>query len=337
MNDPRTAIDTNALEAVYEAFVSGRDRPKSTEFAAPGRLFAELLNAQTRGRLPEAERTVVESCWGGHYRGIVAARKEHLEQSRQELEAVRVVLRTSSLSAEASLLIQVLLDPAEAYLHFKLNDYERARELVLSGAALNHRLAEEFGYGIISAQRMQLCHNILRVNSRQGKRAETVRLAAAFLDYLEFDENRLPPEIAWAWIVRDAVPDSIVRYYFDQVCGEAALALAGSNEAALFQPLGRHADPGRCPGGFSGHAHAWVAAKLTMLEGDLANYLGRACELLRLGRAAELSLWFATILDVISACRSLGHEGVKMAEQLSEAASQIHDAPWLFRPSVVHP
>lgn len=331
MTNSRTGINMDELRRVYEAFAEGRDSPPSKTYAAPGRLFAELLNAKMKSRLSAEESTVVESGWGGQYRAIVAARKGQIEESKQEVRAVRSVLEAGSLSIEASLLIQVLLDPAEAYLHYKLGDDALARQLVLSGAALNHSLTEEFDYGIISAQRMQLCHNILRINSRQGRRQEAVHLASAYLDYLEFDESPLPAEIDWGWIARSDVPESIVQYYFDQICGEAALALAGTNDGELFQSIARHAGQTKCRAGFAAHAHAWLAAKQTLLADDWANYLEQARELLRLGKTSELSLWFATIIDVISVCSSLGIEGARVAERISVEASQIPNAPWLLQ------
>lgn len=337
MAGSRKVMDMNILKRVYEAFAQGKDRPPSKAFTAPGKLFAESLNARMHSRISEAERPLVESCWGGQYRGIQAARKDQIAQARMELQAIRTVLETTSLSTEASLLIQVLLDPAEAYLYYRINEYERARELVERGASHNHRLTDEFGYGIISAQRMQLCHNILRINLRQDRRKDTVVLAGAFLDYLEFGDAHLPEEIAWAWIARDAVPESIVQYYFDQVCGEAALASAGTKDPALFQPLAQHAPPRRaCRSRFGPHAHAWIACKAAMLKSDWEACLVQACGLLEMGRTAELSLWFATIIDVVFVCQSLGAEGVRVASQIAGEAASIPDAPWLLRPAVTH-
>src|SRR5690242_2149925 len=171
-------MEMSRLQRVYEAFVHGRDRPPSKAFTAPGRLFGELLNAKMHSRLSPEESKVVESCWGGQYRGLLATRKDQIEQAKQEFEKVRSVLQAGSLSAEASLLVQVLLEPAEAYLYYKLDDYERAREFVARSSSFNHRLSDEFGYEIISAQRMQLCHNILRIHTKQGQRRKTVMLAS---------------------------------------------------------------------------------------------------------------------------------------------------------------
>jgi hypothetical protein len=320
----------DVLQRVHKAYLQGQQRAPSKTYTAPGRLFAEHLNVQVNSRVPETEFAAIQSCWGRNYQALLAARKNDFDGSGRQFQALRSELEKGGFSAEGALLVQVLLDPAEAYLHYKRNNYTRARELVLRGVSINHRLTDEFGYGIISAQRMQLFHNLLRITSREGRIEDTVRLAAAYLDDLEHDSNCLPGEFVWARIVRESVPESISQYYFDQICGEAALALAGSEDRELFGQLANHINNENCREGFAGHAHSWIATTQLRFDGKIQDYLDQACQLLELGKAAELSLWFATVFDVVAASRTLGLSGVIVADCIYEEACKMPEAPWIF-------
>jgi hypothetical protein len=324
-------MEKEVLLRVREAFLHGMRQSPSKAYTAPGRLFADRLTAEINSRLPEKEVEIINSCLARQHRALVAARKGDLDQSLQELQNVRSQLAASYLSQESILLIEVLVDPVEAYCRYRVDDYGGARALILSAVHTNQLLSTDYGYEILSAQRMQLCHNMLLITSREGRHNDTVILAAAFLDYLEFGADSLPEDIAWAHVIRDAVPESIMEYYFDQICGEGALAIAGSNDCKLFEHIAHHANPPGCAKTFAPHAHKWVAAKHASLRADVEKYLCQACKLLEYGKASELSLWFATIIDVVIACRSLGNEGIKVANNIFDEASRMPDAPLQLR------
>jgi hypothetical protein len=323
------AMSKVSLEQVHQAFQIGRHRSPSNDYSAPGRLFASRLKEEVSSRVPTVEFSAIDSLWQKLGQALWAAKKNDLEGSRNRFRSTRSALEESLLSEVGILLVRTLLDPAEAYYHYKLDDYSRARELVLSGVAVNHRLTGEFGVGIIGAQRMQLCHNILRITTREGKGDQTVRLAGSYLNYLEHNRTPLLDEIEWAEIVRD-FPDSIVQFYFDQVCGEAALALAGNSDSRLFSWIADHAIPNACSPHYASHGHSWISITQRRFEGDIDEYLHRVCELLQLGRTAEPSLWFATAFDVAAVCRMRGPEGAKIANSIHDEMSIMPEAPWIF-------
>src|SRR5258708_5595547 len=178
-------MKSQLAEALYQAFLTGRDCKRPEAVDAPGRLFASLLNTQMSSRIPQAESAVVEWCWAHQYRALVAARSEQLEHCRVGLAEVHAVLDGGLLSNEATLLVRVLLEPAEAYVDYVNQEYGRACERVRSASVINHHLSEELGYEVLSAQRLQLCHNLLRIRSRQRRGAEAINHASAGLDDVE--------------------------------------------------------------------------------------------------------------------------------------------------------
>ncbi|MGX0966072.1 hypothetical protein AB7M63_006521 [Bradyrhizobium japonicum] len=318
------------LDRVQRAFLHGRHRPPSHAYAAAGKIFAAQFKDEVVSKLPPREFTAVEGFWQRQARGLSAAKKGDLEQSQSEFKAALSALEESALSEQAILLVRLLLDPGRAYYRYLLGDYGRARELVLGAAVTNHRLVTEFGLAIVSAQRMQLCHNILRITTREGKREETVRLAAGYLSYLEHDVAPLPDEIDWAYIVRD-FPDSIVQFYFDQVCGEAALALAGSDDWRAFSLLLDHAAPGNCSASFASHGHSWITVTRYRFREQIEEYLERVCALLELGKTGEPSIWLASVFDVAAVCRKLGSRGKQVADRISHEMESLPDARWIFQ------
>jgi hypothetical protein len=320
---------TEPLDRVQKAFFQGRYRAPSNAYAAPGLVFASRFKDEVANKLSVAEFRIVEGFWDRQARALSAAKRFELDQSHHQFQEARSALRQSDMSEQGQLLVLTLLDPAAAYYHYQRGDYARARRLVLDGVSANRRLTEVYGVGILSAQRMQLCHNILRITTREEKREETVRLAAAYLNYLEYHTAPLPEAIAWADIVRD-FPDEIIPFYFDQVCGEAALALLGTDDTRLFGELAGHANWPGCLTTFAPHGHSWIATAQCKYRGQTEEYLHRACGLLEVGRTGEPSLWLATVFDVAAVCRSLGAPGRALAALIYDEMIGMPDASWIF-------
>jgi hypothetical protein len=316
------------LERLQRAFLDGRHRPPSNAYSAAGRVFATHFRNEVSNHVSAKEFAAIETFWQRQGQALAAARRMELDQSCRAFRETRSALEQSGLSIKGAFLVQTLLDPAEAYLHYQQNDYRCARQLVLSGVSINRRLTDEFGVGILSAQRMQLFHNLLRIATREGRRDDTIRLAAIYLNYLEHDCAPLPDDIAWAEINRD-FPDSIVQFYFDQVCGEAALALIGDEDPRSFARIASHLAQA-CSPTFAPHGHLWMAVTQHRFQGQIDEYLNGACSLLEPGKTAEPSIWLGTVFDVAAVCRKAGPPGQELAAFIYREMSSLPDARWIF-------
>jgi hypothetical protein len=323
------------LQAVKEVFVEGRSRPPYETEASSGRRFGELFRASLWRRLKPAELSFFDFCASRHCEVLQSARRDQLGQARHSFDDVWERFRSEHLSSEGRLLVQTFLEPAETYLHYKLKEYRRAREFVLHTSALDQTLVTDFGFSPMSARRLQLGHNLLRIHARLGERRDVVHLAGAFLDYLELRVESLPEPLACPRAFLACVPETILDYYFDKFCGVLALVLAGSTDestAALFRPLAHHAGPNGCQGdGFGAHGHAWLYGKQLAMRGEIEAFLVRATDLLQVGKMSEPTLWFATIIEVVGFYRSLGPEGSRLADWIADDASMLVDAPWALR------
>ena len=326
------------LRRVAKAFADGHACAPSETAGDALSAYSELLETSIAARLPREEWSFVQSCAHQHHQTLRAAQQHRLDQAGQLADAVWSRVRSRRLSLVGELLVQVLLPPADAYLLYRLEQYDRARDVIWQVSAVDHRLITEFGYVLLSAHRLQLGHNLLRIHTRLAEHGQAVDLARTLLDYVELREEPLSSELLSPRAALDSVPVTVLGHYFDQICSEVALLLAGRNDAtnrALFQPLAAHAEPDRCPDhGVGAHAHAWLRLKRLALAGDVEPFLLTAADLLSRGRMSAAPLWFATIIEAAGICRSLGREGAILADDMVATAATFADAPWVLKQPV---
>ena len=147
-------------------------------------------------------------------------------------------------------------------------------------------------------------------------------MGAAFLDYLDALAGDLPESLACAGAARFGArgdPRDVLR----QVRRELALPRGKDDEdaAGLFRPLAHHADADACDGKRPRRPTQMPgSAKGLALRGEVGPFLPRAADLLRLGRLAQLALWFATVIEVAGVCRSCGR-GRRLANRMLAEAS----------------
>lgn len=255
--------------------------------------------------------------------------------ARRAHDGLWAYLDGTPLSAAGRMLARALVEPIEAYYFYRLADYRRARQLLFHASALDDSLVTEVGLTPMSAHRLQLGLNLVRISNSIGERQEAIALAGAFLEYLEMERDCVPRTLASPRALLACVPPSLLELYFDQFCGEIALGTAGWNgppAAEAFDGIVRHASaPGTCRPPFADRGHRWIAAKRLLLEGDASGFLTAAAEVLRADRLPGAPVWFGTVVEVIGTCTHLGHAESRFACWLADEAAQLSDAPTRVR------
>jgi hypothetical protein len=326
-------IEARLVERVADAFTRGLGCSSSQATPATLHEFAELLDESIRRTIPPPEWSFIQSLLSDAKEALQSSRQDRLEEARRRWDEVWTIARSRSLSLslEGRLIIEIFLSPGYAYLYYKLEDYDGARRTIRHISGLDHRLVTEFGFVYLGAHRLQLASNLLRIHTRLGERSEAMQLGEALLDYLELRVEPPSNDLLCARTVLDSVPGGMVEYYFDKIAGELAVFLAGNWDAEashLFQPLIRHAESERCLHGFAPRAHAWMRMKQLALKGETEAFLEMAIDLLQTGAASTSSLWFATVIEVVALCRSLGADASALADRMVADASALIDAPW---------
>ncbi len=323
------------LERVARAFFGSQNVPRCRAAVSPLDQFSNLLETSVERRLPEQEWSFIRSCAQRHHKTLHAAQRNQMEEAYRLAGETWRQARSRTLSPEGHLLLQVFLVPADAYLLYKRENYQEARQLILGASAIDQRLATEVGLGLFSVHRLQLGHNLLRIHTRLAEHHAATRLGGMLLDYLELRVEPPSDELLCARAVLDCAPDGVLEYYFDKICGELATVLAGQSDvrtSELFHPLAHHAGPACCAGaGFAPHAHAWMRMKQLALSDDIEAFLQSAIALLQLGKMSEPSLWFAAVLEIAAVCRSRGAEARRLADRMVAEASAHTDAPWTVK------
>jgi len=326
------------LHDLEGAFSDGRDRPPCITDASSGRLYTEVLFASLNCHLSPAELSFLVCCWDCQDEALEAARQDRLEESRRGFDRIWTRIRSASLSSVGRIMAQAMLEPAEAYLHYRLSDYGRATELIHHAMALDHALVTDFDLPVMSGHSLLLGSNLLGIHTRRGERREAVLLGGAYLDYIERQSESLPGISHLPRSALDTVPNAVLDFYFDKLGGKLALLLAGNHDeetAQHFRPLARHTSPQACRGlKFGAQSHAWLRRKQLALRRESEDFLVSAVTGLRLGRLSEPALWFATIMDVLSFCRSLGPSGSRLADRMACDVSMLSDCPWAIKHSV---
>jgi hypothetical protein len=327
-------VTREALEGIAAAFRAGRRRPPDTDgirFDAPQlQQYAVWLERSLGERLAADEWAFIKECSRDQNRALRIAQDGDLADAQSRVRAVWKQARSRTLSVEAGLVLTVFLKPVDAYLAYKIEDYDRARELVRQASAVDHRLVAEFGHPLLSAPRLQLAHNRLRVDARSGRHADAVALGSLLLDYLELRAEPRTAEFLSSRAALDEAPGALVEYYFDKVGGELALLIAGRDcpdARELFGPLDHHVGGPCLPRAIGARTHEWLRIKHLVLVGDVDRFLAAATTLLQVGRRGQPLLWHATVVETIQIWHTLGPEGARIADGIAADAAELPGAP----------
>ncbi|MEM5584758.1 hypothetical protein WNZ15_20010 [Roseibium sp. AS2] len=317
---------------LLEAFEQGKRAPANEDQSAPLRQFSEALWTTVSARLPRHECQFVKHCAQWHKDTLQAARSDDLAKAQRLSREIWKVARSRALSPLACMLMDVFLPPADAYLAYRLGDYEGARALLLKISALDETLVGAHGLPLLSVHRLQLCHNLMRVHTRLSENGAAARLGAMLLDYIEFRIDPVAPELVSRREVLDCASTPVLSFYFDKICGEIAVALAqepADSAAGLFRLIRAHGSCGVSE--FAPFAHKWIGLKEKALRGELAGFRAAVIPLLRGGRSTEPLLWYAAIIEVITVARTFDDVPAQaFAERLARAATDLPDAPWIM-------
>lgn len=249
--------------------------------------------------------------------GLLAARRGATREAQEELAAARHALEAPCLSATAAAVGMSFLEPAEAYLAYRLGRHDDARALLRQADARVSVLARERGYAFLGVHRLQIAQNLVRIHVRLDECKEGATLASEVADRIE----RCDGSLAF-------VPEEVRTIFFDAIVGEIAVVLAGrgvDQNPECFAPFACHA---RCRPKLQGDAgHAWCRMKLAESRADTKTAIEHAITLVRSGRTPHPSLWFAAVVDGARFCTDLDSELAAMADRLVGDAAKLPDAP----------
>jgi hypothetical protein len=307
------------IREIGRAFNAGLARGPPEGEPAPGRRFARLFEATMSSRLPPDERELLGGWIQAQSVALTAARRGELQAARRSFSLIADERAVATPSRETHLLACALIEPAEAYLLYREDALEAARQRLLKATAADEELIVEHGYALLSAHRLQIALNLVRLEARGGAVERAIAITGDFLDYLELRSPSAAAHLASPRRYLDAVPVEIPSWYFDRFCGEAALALARHRNAGAedFKPLAPHGRAERCANTeFGAHGHLWLRTHRAGLDGSMGDFWNGIITLLCRGPDWEPVLWEATVLAAAARCCELGDDGVQLRDQI---------------------
>jgi hypothetical protein len=306
----------NALQC----YRSGRGKSSRPSAAATGAAFDQLLMAAVSTRIPLAEQLHSRVASAARSRALKAARNGQLVVAQQALDEGAAILTHEMLSTECRMLIETFHEAVAAYLDYRRDEHDAARRRVYRAMSIDNDLIKQYGYEIMELHRIQLGHNLVRIEARVGDRVKAAQLCAGLLTYLEGSGEDWPfPELGYG-AHPTRLPIDLRRAMFLQVTGELALMLAGSiaeqasRAILIVRPHVELAATADC--GQFRVAHAWMGAKWSFINQETVEFLERVALFLEDSLADAPLLWRAAVADLFLTCERFGMDEATFLRQI---------------------
>lgn len=199
-----------------------------------------------------------------------------------------------------------IIEAYEAYLEYRLGCRSEARnrlERALDSALL---LEERYGLSLYELHRMQLGHNLARVDWRFGFLEEAFSLAGALVGYLEGRRRDLPFHRGWCYKHLRSCPIYLRKIMVVQIAGEAIEHLISHSRSSYWETFFRETRIGdeATDGLLSVDPRLWQwhQARRAHLRGDDRGYLRILKDILLPGPRGLGTFYYAVIVDFAEFC-----------------------------------
>lgn len=322
------------FQAAADAYRNGKRNQRQPSAAATGRTFDHLLSIAVAARLSRDEQLLGRAASGARSRALKAARNGQLDIARQALSESAQILQSGVLSAEARLFLKSFHEAVAAYLDFKRGEPDLARARVERALAADCVLISQYGYDILELHRIQLGHNLMRVEARFGEPQQATAIGAALLSYTEGDNSSWPFPRFGDGARPDHLPDELAEAMVIQISGELAILLAGkpAEETVHLLSVALPHIEGIATDRCNDHllAHQWLRAKWGFARQAWPAFFENLSDLLRDGLADAPLLWRASVADLYVACEALDKDGAEALRR--EIAEDVRAWPRVPEP-----
>lgn len=288
--------------------------PKSSEES-----YSLRLQEYIKSHLPLNDRLLIKKFNNARDRGFRSTRKEDFRTAQRAFAVARIPLQLAKLSTESSLLYESLLDQKEAYFHYCRGDFDQARKRTYEALANDLILEDQYGCDFLLIHRIQLVHNLARIDARCLDFNQAIKLTSQILSYLAQESETLPIPGLWdsERVKRQSPAD--VTAMFRQVTGEIALILTGKERqqasklfSIITSSLNLQIDINRqC----YPLAYKWLLIKQAFVNQDIPKFLELSSQFLAEGRGNNPLLWYTTVIDLVNICEEVNFTDLKLVKQ----------------------
>ena len=221
-------VDTQ-LHTVLNGYWHGRNKPTETLFEDFDQEIGSHIDLTNR--FPQNIVNIMEQCKRYRTRGLQAARDDNFELAQQSFMAASKIIALTPMSKKYSLYLCAFQQAAEAYLDYRLGDFDKARKRINDALVMDRLLIDEHNYEVLQIPHMRRLHNLMRIEVRVGKWEEAMNLGSHIL-------NDLTNPFGWSLKLRDILPpkllDNVIIFYANQFVVEMAQILAAKEGEELY-------------------------------------------------------------------------------------------------------
>jgi len=318
------------LKQLHASYLEGLKRP-APENTGNEQALAKLhqeMEEFFRARLHEAEWAVVAQAAEARERGLRAARSQQVELARKWFSNARAIAESSLMSDVTRLFHSSRLAAAEAYLDYRCNDPDGARQRLAEALAADESLEKKYPHKLFHFHRLHLTENLIRVEMLAGNVETALEMAKGIVCYLTGASGDSPLPGSWN---PSLLPPESIPYLLTGVIVEICQILGGRTPESSRPQLAIIEDrlPALDSTLWQPQALDWFITKSKFVKEDIPSFLERAALYLSSGSATSV-LWRYVALDVVIAC-----DGLPLEEEAWELQRLIlRDAPEWKRMSI---
>ncbi len=268
-------------------------------------------------------------------KGLNAARQGDLIKAEQHFKMARTRLQLDKLSAQTSLLVKSSLERSEAYLDYRLGDFDKARNRTFEILETYVFLEREYGYEILFLRRIQLLCNLVQLEAGCMRYEYAIKLASQLLSYLEGRLEVLPFPGNWGRepVMRQSL--ELMAATFALVTCEVAKILVGKNHQLtkeLFTMISFNLQLQTNNNCYCHpRSYSWLLVKQAFVNQDIPKFLELTANFLVEGRADTPLLWYAAIIDLVILCDEIElTEFQLMKQEILKDSVNWEDCPQKF-------
>lgn len=266
--------------------------------------FNQLLNSACLGLSSPRERLACRNAGSFASRGFLAARAGEMDVAQTHFATSWELWDRLEEGFCRTWLVGVI-EGYQAYLEYRLRRRNEARariERALDAALL---LEDRYGLTLFELHRMQLGHNLARIDWRLGFLLEAFGLAGALVGHLQALRRDLPFHRDWHTARMLGCPSYLRRTMVLQVTLEAIDLLVAHPEPAHWDAFLREAriGDGQTSRLFGDpRLYHWLCARRARSLGDWQQYLGALEEILRPGPIGLGATYYSILVDFAHFC-----------------------------------
>lgn len=312
------AVAATWTACILDAFTEGRAVPWPATGGGPASVTPTDGEPVTFGgdALAPSERAALQRAAVPREQALALARDGRLDEGDGAMRLAQLILAFAPLSAAGRAYGVSMHEAAASFLAYRRGDHAAAYDRMAAALAATERLAAHCGESrFIACRRVDLEHNLMRVEMRNGAVDATVERGARLLRGLA-DGSSTPGATVLGTPLTTALADLVTS-----TLAEAVAPLGALDARAMLRPLAWMVARPTPP---SVRAVQWLALKLRR-DVETTRHVNASAAFLRAGRGSTPTLWYGVVLDLLRLSPYAG--APREASALEPLATELAVAP----------